>query len=75
MLTAGNDFAFQFAEVSFSFMENATAVIRNSEHGRKFDFKFSTVDEYFQAIQEKKKAKGFDWPTYNGDFFPYNGNH
>ena len=75
MITAGMDFAWQFAEVNFKFFENVTALYASHETGRKFKFMFSTVDEYFQAIFLKQQEEKFNWPTYTSDFFPYNGYH
>ena len=34
---------------------------------------YSTVDEYFTAIQKKQKELNFTWPVYNSDFMPYDG--
>jgi hypothetical protein len=50
-----------------------TVTFSKSKSGRKFDFRFSTVDDYFTAIQQKQRELNFTWPVFNGDFFPYNG--
>ena len=53
MITAGNDFAFKFAEVNYQFLENATQAINKNANGRKFKFMYSTVDEYMKATSKK----------------------
>lgn len=50
MITAGMDFAWQFAHVNYEFFENTTAVFMNDTYGRKFNFFYSTVDNYMHAI-------------------------
>ena len=35
---------------------------------------FSTVQEYYEAVIKEQKVQSFVWPTYDGDFFPYDGN-
>ncbi len=47
MITAGMDFAWQFAEVHYQFFENVTDFYAHHVQGRKFKFFFSTVDDYF----------------------------
>ena len=69
----GSDFSFQFAHVNYRFLDDLFAMIKKSYYGKNFRFKYSTADEYFRAIQDSKKKKGFDWPTFTGDFFPYHG--
>ena len=75
MITAGMDFAFQFAEVNYQFFENVTSFYNRTPGGKKLKFQYSTVDEYMMAIQAEQKKVPFEWPTYNGDFFPLNGNY
>lgn len=75
MITAGMDFAFLFAEVNYNFFENVTEAFSSHALGKKFRFKFSTVDQYFKAIFKKQKEMNFEWPVYTNDFFPYNGYH
>jgi Glycosyl hydrolases family 38 N-terminal domain len=75
MITAGMDFAWQFAHVNYKFFDNVTALYSNHTFGRKFKFIYSTVDDYFTAIQKKQKELKFNWPEVNTDFFPYNGFH
>jgi hypothetical protein len=43
--------------------------------GKKFVFKYSTVDEYFAAVFKRQREANFTWPVYTSDFFPYNGYH
>jgi hypothetical protein len=43
----------------------------NSFFKGQFEFKMSTVEEYFAALRETET----EWPTYDGDFFPYNGQY
>lgn len=50
MITAGMDFAWQFAHINYQFFDNVTHLYSNHEKGRRFKFMYSTVDEYFQAI-------------------------
>jgi|LauGreDrversion4_2_1035121.scaffolds.fasta_scaffold215933_2 hypothetical protein len=47
MITAGMDFAFQFAEHNFKFVEK---IIYLTKEIKNMKFVFSTVDEYFQAV-------------------------
>ncbi len=51
MITAGMDFAFQFAEVNYNFFENVTDLLAKHPNGRKFKFFFSTLDDYMKAIK------------------------
>ena len=74
LIPAGMDFAFQFAELSYTFLEETFQLLESVDSKVKLKFIYSTVDEYYQAIQRDKIKKGFYWPVYNGDFFPYNGN-
>jgi hypothetical protein len=50
MITAGMDFAWQFAHVNYDFFDNATAILMNDTYGHKFNFFYSTVDNYMQAV-------------------------
>jgi len=38
MITAGMDFAWQFAHVNYAFFDNVTAAFRNHTAGKKFTF-------------------------------------
>ena len=57
-------------------MEKLEKLFKTKRAARRFRFHFSTVSEYFEAV--KKEMQGntkLQWPTYRGDFFPYNGIH
>jgi lysosomal alpha-mannosidase len=41
----------------------------------KFKFRFSTVNEYFLALEEARERMGFEWSTYEDDFYPYMGQY
>jgi hypothetical protein len=69
LIPAGSDFSFQFADLSYKFMEDAMQILSANQIGsKKFNFMYSTVDTYYQAIREHT------FSTENIDFFPYNGN-
>jgi alpha-mannosidase len=69
LIPAGSDFSFQFADLSYKFMEDAMQILSANQIGsKKFKFMYSTVDTYYQVIREHT------FSTENIDFFPYNGN-
>lgn len=53
MITAGMDFAWQFANVNFEFFDSIAATVKAEPYGRKFKFFYSTVDDYFKAVMKK----------------------
>ena len=75
MITAGMDFAWQFANVNYAFFDNVTEVYMSHLNGRNLNIFYSTVDNYFQSVKKEQERLKFDWPVYTGDFFPYNGYH
>lgn len=73
MIPFGSDFAFQFASANYDFLDRLMTFSKENPLGKKFLFKYSTVDEYFTAVKEEGKAANITWPLHTGDFFPYNG--
>ena len=75
MFTIGADFAFQYANLSYGYIEELVKIVNeHPEGGRIFKFKYSTVQEYITAVQAEGKTKGIAWPEYNGDFLPITSN-
>ena len=52
MITAGMDFAYQFAHDNFMFLEKVFQTIKNNPYAKNVTLRYSTVDEYYQAIWE-----------------------
>jgi hypothetical protein len=52
MITAGMDFAYQYADINFKFFENVTDLLNHDSNGKKYKLKFSTLDEYMKAIKK-----------------------
>jgi len=50
MITAGMDFAWQFAHVNYGFFDNVMGVFMDHADGKKFNFFYSTVDNYMKAV-------------------------
>lgn len=76
LFTMGADFAFQYANLSFSYIEEVVKLM--SEHtkaGRTIKFKYSTVQEYMDAVKSEAVKHKIDWPEYNGDFLPIVNNY
>ncbi len=75
MFTIGADFAFQYANLSYNYVEEIVKIVsEHPEGGRIFKFKYSTVQEYITAVREEGKSKGLVWPEYNHDFLPITSN-
>lgn len=74
MFTLGTDFAFQYANISYKYIDDWVAVANSIPDGKKFKFVYSTVQEYLSAVQAEKARLNFEWPTYSGDFYPLTGN-
>lgn len=76
MVPFGSDFSFQYAHINFQFMEKLERLFKTKRAARRFRFHYSTVSEYFEAVKkEMQSSPKLQWPTYRGDFFPYNGIH
>lgn len=75
MITAGMDFAYQFAHLHYEFFDNVTSFFGTVPGGKKFKFQFSTVDDYMRAAWGSPVPLDSSWPSYSGDFFPLNGYH
>ena len=43
LFTLGTDFAFQFANSSYSYIDGIVKIVNNQTNGRKFKFIYSTV--------------------------------
>lgn len=69
------DFAYVYAGITYKFLEEAFKIIENTKGEKKIKFLYSTVDEYVSSIRIQQTQKGFSWPVFNGDFFPYRGNY
>lgn len=74
MLTAGADYAFVHAEIQFTFLDRVIKLLnkrvyRDPSTGktRKFLVQYSTLNDYFQAIQNEASQTGIKWPVYRGD--------
>ncbi len=50
LISAGMDFSYQFADLSYKFLEDSFKIIGTEEIRAKMKFKYSTVDEYYKAI-------------------------
>jgi lysosomal alpha-mannosidase len=75
LFTLGTDFAFQFAELSYKYIDEFVEVaLAHPRGGKKFKFVYSTVQEYVDAVKAEQRAKSFEWPVYEGDFYPLTGN-
>lgn len=76
MFTLGADYSFQFANLSFSYIEEVVKIMNeHPEGGRILKFKYSTVQEYITTVQsEANKLNSFKWPEYYGDFLPITSN-
>ncbi|CDW89891.1 glycosyl hydrolases family 38 protein [Stylonychia lemnae] len=74
LFTLGTDFAFQFAHTTYKYIDELVSLFEKSPSGKAFSFKYSTVREYLDAIVLEQKTQDFEWPVYEYDFFPYNGN-
>ena len=76
MIPFGSDFSFQYAHINFQFLEKLEKLFKTKRAARRFRFHYSTVSEYFEAVKKEMQASTkLQWPTYRGDFFPYNGIH
>ena len=75
LFTLGTDFAFQFADLSYKYIDGIVKAVNDNKEGKKFKFIYSTVQEYVDSVQSEKKKLAFDWPKFSGDFFPMNGNY
>jgi hypothetical protein len=54
------DFSFQFADLSYKFLEDAFKVLSANQIGRpNFKFIFSTVDTYYRAVIHHPASKTF----------------
>ena len=68
LLPFGSDFAFKDATKDFQQMEEIMSHINNQSGDLGFEFRFSTLNDYFTVVQKD----GVDFPSFNGvDFFPY----
>ena len=77
MIPFGTDFSFQYAESNYNYLAKLFNFVNSDTKniGKKFRMRMSTVDEYFNAVREAQLEKNVQWPTYIGDFFPYNGQY
>ncbi|CDW84390.1 glycosyl hydrolases family 38 protein [Stylonychia lemnae] len=64
----GDDFAFQQAKDSFQFIDQVISIIQNKTD--KVIFKFSTLQEYYEAVQNELKQQNKELFTYENDFMP-----
>ena len=71
----GTDFAFQFADLSYKYIEDIVKLINNQTNGQKFKFIYSTAHEYVDAVKKEQERLKFEWPVFHGDFYPLNGNY
>jgi hypothetical protein len=57
-------------------LEKLEKLFKTKRAARRFRFHYSTVSEYFEAVKKEMQASTkLQWPTFRGDFFPYNGIH
>eukprot|EP00347_Sterkiella_histriomuscorum_P014208 403361757 len=66
----GDDFAYQKAQDTFYYIDQLSKLLSKfslEKFGIQMDIRYSTVDEYLQAIHSDTKT----YPVYQGDFFPY----
>jgi hypothetical protein len=77
MITAGMDFAYQFAHDNYMFLEKVFQATKDHPDAvyNKFKFRYSTVDEYYQAIWQAQKVSNWDWPVVREDFLPLEMNY
>jgi len=50
MFTLGTDFSFQFANITYNFIDQIVKLVKDDKRGNKFSFKYSTVREYLDAV-------------------------
>lgn len=53
LFTLGTDFAFQFANLSYQYIDNWVAVANSIPAGKKYKFVYSTAQEYVEAVQSE----------------------
>ena len=70
----GTDFAFQYANITYEYIEGIARIVNNHKDGAKFKFVYSTAQEYVDAVRNDQEEMDIEWPTYTGDFFPLTGN-
>jgi alpha-mannosidase len=71
----GTDFSFMWANINYEYLDNLKKLFATKRAARKFRFHYSTVDEYFKALNSKAESMNITWPQHKGDFFPYLGVH
>ncbi|TNV85114.1 hypothetical protein FGO68_gene2057 [Halteria grandinella] len=75
LFTLGTDFAFQFANLSYNYIDSWVQVANSIPAGKKFKFVYSTVQEYQDAVQSDIRRLNIELPKYDGDFYPLTGNY
>ncbi|CDW91487.1 glycosyl hydrolases family 38 protein [Stylonychia lemnae] len=70
----GTDFTHQNANLTYWYIEKIIRILKSTYIGSDLKFYYSTVQEYYNAVQQRKKEMNFEWPIYKDDFLPYNGN-
>ena len=68
MYSFANDFAFIDAYNSFEMMKEIILVFKNRTD--KFEFRFSTVTEYYEAVKKERQVKVLPLTLYHDDLFP-----
>lgn len=68
LFTMGTDFAYLHANITYGFIDQVAALVQNTS--TKYHFVYSTVQQYLDALGAERTRLNFDWPTYEGDFFP-----
>eukprot|EP00347_Sterkiella_histriomuscorum_P015208 403357903 len=66
----GDDFSFYYADQNYNFMDQLISIVQGVTPKSRFNFKYSTVSEYYQAVTQEIKDKEIQMPAYYEDFMP-----
>jgi hypothetical protein len=64
----GDDFAFYYADQNYKFLDDVISTLKSATN--KFEFKFSTPSQYYEAVQKEAQEKKIEFPTHVSDFMP-----
>lgn len=66
MVPFGTDFSFEFAETNYKYLDKLMKFANQNRFiGAKFRFRYSTVDEYFEAVRNRAQELNYKWPVYS----------
>ena len=71
IIATGDDFAYYYAEETFEFVRQFGEIMFEKSGGM-FEFEFSTVQRYMDAVKHEIKEKNIKLKEHTGDFLPLN---